>query len=131
MIKSLEAEEVIEKLESWAFYFAKLSYYFEEFYKFCNPIRAITSIVAGYDEFRNSGQIQENSAIDTFIREWILFLLSENGNYGMYVNMLYKQLMKVHLNYQFIPMINCNLIKYHLEENGLIDKAEAQEEMEG
>jgi hypothetical protein len=116
IIKELNIEEDTKKIESVAIYYAKLSCYYEDFYEYNCCLKAVTCIIASFDSFRNSAEIFKNPAKAeclSFCRDWILFLISESEYSSEAINEVYMKLLNVHYNYENIPMISCNLNKYH------------------
>lgn len=112
-IKEMNLEEHTQNFENLAVYFAKLSCYFDEFYKYNNSLKAITCVVACFDVYRNTGKLNENKKGLSFFRDWVLFLISESEYPYPLINEVYGNLLNVHVNYENIPLISCNLNKYH------------------
>ena len=112
LIVNLKIEEDIKNMENLAIYFAKLTCYFHEFYKYDYSLKAITCIIASFDTYRNSDKLA-NSKGESFFREWILFLIEESQFSSNIINEVYVRIMKMHLDYDSIPMISFNLNKYH------------------
>ena len=112
LISNLKIEEDIKNMENLAVYFAKLMCYFHKFYNYSYSLKAITCIIASFDTYRNSGKLA-NSKGESFFREWILFLIEESQFSANIINEVYVKVMKMHLDYDFIPLISYNLNKYH------------------
>ena len=98
-------------------YFAKLSCHYEDFYEYDCSLKAITCIIASFDTYRNTDEATKNlmnkGECFSFLRDWILFLISESEYSSELINEVYVKLVNVHYNYENIPMISCNLNKYH------------------
>jgi len=112
-VEDFNVEEDINKCENLAIYFSKLSCYSYYFYDYNCALKAVVSIIASFDSYRDTGRLIKNKQGDKFFSEWIFFLISESKYPEKIINDSYKRLIHMHKNYENIPLISCNLNKHY------------------
>jgi len=111
-INTLNMQHHIEAFDNICVFLSKMMFHHEEFSTFKYSLRAIACIVAAFDILRsNSKELSKDS--ENFMRQWILFIISESQYDPELINSTYNKLVDFYAKYDKLNCISYNLNKTH------------------
>lgn len=110
VLKSLNIKEEINILEETAIYLSKLILHSDLFSGFKSSIKAIACLILAFDVVRANVQTFSGE-IETFVAEWIKFLVEQSRYEPEHINQLYNKVKQYYTEFDNIKNVQHNLKK--------------------
>jgi hypothetical protein len=109
-------EEHLNNFENIVIYFAKLSYHYEDFFKYSMSVKAISCFTAGFELYKiyeHLGQNENKEKFLKYFKKWIEFTIERSGHPGNIIKDAHHNLILCHSNTIDIPEESFRLNKFH------------------
>jgi len=103
----------IDNFSNTCIFLAKMMLHSEIFSVYSYSLKSVACIIAAFDILRSNSKTLSKES-ESFLRQWILFIIDESGFEADEINIVYSKVVDFYEKYEKISFINFNLNKNHV-----------------